>query len=70
MEPRNKRLTISLTPFEKKLLKQVAIYEGRLSLTATIRHLILDAARKRLLSHNMQLEETRNDKVLVRDDSV
>ncbi len=50
MEARTKRIVISLTPTEKGLLIQVAEYEGRLSLTATIRHLIMEAARVREIS--------------------
>jgi len=44
---RIKRLVISLTHSEKNLLMQLAICEGRLSMTAMIRHLIIDAARAR-----------------------
>ena len=47
MEPRTKRVVISVTPTEKKLLSNLAEYEGRLSLTATIRHILMEAVRMR-----------------------
>jgi hypothetical protein len=47
MEARTKRLVISVTPKEKQLLKMLADYEGRLSLTATVRHILMDAVRLR-----------------------
>lgn len=49
MEPRVERITISMTPSEKAVLKRLAEHEGRLSLTATVRHIVLEAARNRNL---------------------
>ena len=49
METGMKRITVSMTSSEKELLSQIADYEGRLSLTATIRHIILEAGRDRNL---------------------
>ena len=47
MLERTQRLLISLTPNEKEILDQLAEFEGGLSLTATVRHLLLQAARER-----------------------
>lgn len=49
MDVKTKKITVSMTDTEKSVLVKLAEYEGRLSLNATIRHLIIDAARARKL---------------------
>jgi len=52
LEARVKRIVISLTPSEKALLRKLAEYEGGLTFTATFRHLLTHAVRRRGLSHS------------------
>jgi len=48
MEPRSRRVMVSLTRGEKQTLARLAEYEG-LSLAGALRHIILEAARQRRL---------------------
>ena len=61
MGPRVKRITVSMTRSEKALLKRLAQYEGRLSLTATVRLILLEAARNRNLSDPNEAGLRRNE---------
>ena len=45
------RLVISLTEKEKETLINMADYEGGLSLAATLRHILVEAARQRNLGN-------------------
>lgn len=49
METGMKRITVSMTQPEMELLSKIAQYEGRLSLTATVRHILAEAGRERNL---------------------
>ena len=61
MEARNKRITVSMTPAEKALLVKLAEHEGRLSLTATVRHILLKAARERDLNGDNYIKRLQID---------
>jgi hypothetical protein len=47
MLKREKKLLISMSEVEMNILKKLAEYEGGLSLSGTIRHLIILASRER-----------------------
>lgn len=67
MNARTKRIVVSLTPREKKTLINLAEFEGRLSLAATIRHLLLEAARERGLYPTYEFDAPQIDTKVERE---
>jgi hypothetical protein len=54
------RLVISLTENERETLIRMADYEGDLSLAATLRHILVEAARQRNLENYSRKKSSEN----------